>query len=277
MKPAPDGDVTPDRACRPRCWAALGITGVATLVLGVLPGLVLRFGDLQTSPVPSARDELARRDRGRGWRDLDRVRATLALYGADGLLHRPAAAPGAAATSSPRRRSGRCSAPCWPARSTPGGQRLGRPRAVHRRRRRCRPGHAGPSGAGGPPGRARERRARLRRASRCRRRSAPATPTGCASVAALPDGPITGVVLANELLDNLPFRLMVIDGGWREAFVAPTATVRSRGAGRAVRRMPRRRSAGRRAARCPGAVPGARPRRGSPTRSIASARGAGSC
>jgi SAM-dependent MidA family methyltransferase len=31
--------------------------------------------------------------------------------------------------------------------------------------------------------------------------------------------PITGVVIANELLDNLPFRLLVWDGGWREAFI----------------------------------------------------------
>ena len=31
--------------------------------------------------------------------------------------------------------------------------------------------------------------------------------------------PIVGVVMANELLDNLPFRLLVWDGGWREAFV----------------------------------------------------------
>jgi SAM-dependent MidA family methyltransferase len=39
------------------------------------------------------------------------------------------------------------------------------------------------------------------------------------SVAELPEDPITGVVLANELLDNLPFRLAVQDGGWREACV----------------------------------------------------------
>jgi len=37
---------------------------------------------------------------------------------------------------------------------------------------------------------------------------------------AMPDGPITGVILANELLDNLPFRLFVFDGSWMEAFVA---------------------------------------------------------
>jgi SAM-dependent MidA family methyltransferase len=36
----------------------------------------------------------------------------------------------------------------------------------------------------------------------------------------LPAGPIDGVVLANELLDNLPFRLAVFDGAWREAYVA---------------------------------------------------------
>ncbi len=31
--------------------------------------------------------------------------------------------------------------------------------------------------------------------------------------------PLDGVVIANELLDNLPFRLAVFDDGWREAFV----------------------------------------------------------
>ncbi|NBV81777.1 MAG: hypothetical protein EBR63_00630, partial [Actinobacteria bacterium] len=30
----------------------------------------------------------------------------------------------------------------------------------------------------------------------------------------LPTEPFTGVILANELLDNLPFRLFVHDGGW---------------------------------------------------------------
>jgi len=44
-------------------------------------------------------------------------------------------------------------------------------------------------------------------------------PDGITSVRAMPDGPIDGVVIANELLDNLPFRLAVFDGGWREAFV----------------------------------------------------------
>ena len=34
-----------------------------------------------------------------------------------------------------------------------------------------------------------------------------------------PDRAIQGVVLANELLDNLPFKLFVFDGAWKEAFV----------------------------------------------------------
>jgi SAM-dependent MidA family methyltransferase len=45
-------------------------------------------------------------------------------------------------------------------------------------------------------------------------------PKGVESRETVPDGPITGVVLANELLDNLPFRLFVFDGSWMEAFVS---------------------------------------------------------
>ena len=45
-------------------------------------------------------------------------------------------------------------------------------------------------------------------------------PQGIESRETMPDGPITGVILANELLDNLPFRLFVFDGLWMEAFVA---------------------------------------------------------
>jgi SAM-dependent MidA family methyltransferase len=46
-----------------------------------------------------------------------------------------------------------------------------------------------------------------------------AHPAGVESVAELPAGPIDGVVFANELLDDLPFRLAVFDAGWREAYV----------------------------------------------------------
>jgi SAM-dependent MidA family methyltransferase len=48
-------------------------------------------------------------------------------------------------------------------------------------------------------------------------------PPGIESRPDLPDGPLDGVILANELLDNLPFRLCVFDGGWREGFVTVTA------------------------------------------------------
>ncbi|MEZ5215075.1 MAG: SAM-dependent methyltransferase [Ilumatobacteraceae bacterium] len=45
-------------------------------------------------------------------------------------------------------------------------------------------------------------------------------PDWVTSQATMPDGPITGVIFANELLDNLPFRLAVFDGTWREAYAA---------------------------------------------------------
>lgn len=44
-------------------------------------------------------------------------------------------------------------------------------------------------------------------------------PVDVESLVDLPDEPFDGVVFANELLDNIPFRLAVYDGGWREAFV----------------------------------------------------------
>jgi SAM-dependent MidA family methyltransferase len=44
-------------------------------------------------------------------------------------------------------------------------------------------------------------------------------PDGIESAASMPDAAFDGVVIANELLDNLPFRLAVFDQGWREAFV----------------------------------------------------------
>ncbi len=48
-------------------------------------------------------------------------------------------------------------------------------------------------------------------------------PDGVKSQGAMPTSPVCGVVIANELLDNLPFRLAVYDGGWREAMVAVAA------------------------------------------------------
>ena len=49
-------------------------------------------------------------------------------------------------------------------------------------------------------------------------------PKGVESRETMPDGPITGVILANELLDNLPFRLFVFDGSWMEAFVSQASS-----------------------------------------------------
>jgi NADH-quinone oxidoreductase subunit N len=46
MKEVPDGDRTPI-VTPPPVTAALAITAAGTLVLGVLPGLVLRFADIQ--------------------------------------------------------------------------------------------------------------------------------------------------------------------------------------------------------------------------------------
>lgn len=45
MKPVPDGDTTPIKVQAP-VMAALAITGVCTVLFGVLPGLVSEFGDL---------------------------------------------------------------------------------------------------------------------------------------------------------------------------------------------------------------------------------------
>lgn len=44
-------------------------------------------------------------------------------------------------------------------------------------------------------------------------------PEGVVSVDAMPQSVAHGMVVANELLDNLPFRLAVWDDGWREAYV----------------------------------------------------------
>jgi SAM-dependent MidA family methyltransferase len=44
-------------------------------------------------------------------------------------------------------------------------------------------------------------------------------PVGVDSREELPDSAFDGVIIANELLDNVPARLCVFDGRWREAFV----------------------------------------------------------
>jgi len=52
-----------------------------------------------------------------------------------------------------------------------------------------------------------------------------AHPAGITSRADMPTEPVFGVIIANELLDNLPFRLAVYDDGWREAFVLAETSV----------------------------------------------------
>ena len=44
-------------------------------------------------------------------------------------------------------------------------------------------------------------------------------PSGVVSVKDMPSGPFNGIIFANELLDNIPFRLFVFDEMWKEAFV----------------------------------------------------------
>lgn len=48
-------------------------------------------------------------------------------------------------------------------------------------------------------------------------------PAGVTSVADLPTDAVPGLVFANELLDNLPFRLFAWDGEWRESWVTEDA------------------------------------------------------
>jgi SAM-dependent MidA family methyltransferase len=47
---------------------------------------------------------------------------------------------------------------------------------------------------------------------------------GVESRETMPDGPITGVILANELFDNVPFRLFVFDGSWMEEIVSQASS-----------------------------------------------------
>ena len=141
----------------------------------------------------------------------------LALYGEHGFYRGAVDGPGAAATSSRRPRSGRCSAPCSPGPSTPSGSGSAGP--TRSPSSRPAPARARSPGRCSPPAR-RASPAALRRRRGSAAQRASASRTASSRVPTCPDGPFDGVVVANELLDNLPFRLVVSDGGWREAFVA---------------------------------------------------------
>ena len=129
MKPVPDGDIDADQ------WSTAGhrrrsaSAAVGTVVLGVLPGpRVAGFG-ADLTDLTSAFGSIAPAVSGSEPTPVA-VRRVLHGRGAvrrAGVLRDGRVGPGAAATSSPRPRSGRCSVPSSLGASTPSGDRLGRP------------------------------------------------------------------------------------------------------------------------------------------------------
>ena len=142
MKPVPDGDMTPVRVPS-SLSAALGITAIATLVLGILPQLVLRFGDLQDLTGAFGGDEIRAAIAAAGGAITFETFMDARPLRRGRLLHqRWWCTPAVAVTSSPAPRSDRCSAPCSRgARRVVARARLAR--AVHVRGGGSRSGHAG--------------------------------------------------------------------------------------------------------------------------------------
>ncbi len=165
MGDAPDGDVAPIRVPQP-LTLALGLTAVATLVIGVIPQVVLRYGDLGSftealAPL-TGRDRRARRAPARRRAHAVRgVHGSGAVRPGRGLLrHRRAGGPPGRplpdlAGGRPAVRGGAGPRP----RRLVGG--AGPAVAVHGRRRRGRAGHPGPGRARRRAGRAAGRRAPL--------------------------------------------------------------------------------------------------------------------
>ena len=222
MRPVPDGDTTADHAAGADRGRRSASPAAATIVLGVLPESgrcasatcrphrcprrLTRSAPRSTPPGGAIRfDEFMRP------RAVRRAR----------LLHAASDGPGDAATSSRRPRSGRCSARWSPGSSTPSGRGSGDP--IRSRSSRPAPGRAR------WPVRSSRRRAACRDALRYVAVEVSAAqrelhPAGVESVATDARRAVsTGSIFANELLDNLPFRLLVYDGGWREALVASDA------------------------------------------------------
>ena len=189
----------------------------------------------------------------------------LALYGEHGLLHasRRWVGGSAAATSSRRPRSARCSAPSLARYLDAEWERIGRPDPFTVVDAGAGPGTLARSVLAARP-------ACLDALTYVAVEVSPAQrerhPDGIESRADLPAAPFDGVVIANELLDNLPFRLAVFDDGWREAFV----DVDRRRSVRRGARAPSRSAAAVAPAppdrRCPGAARRACARRSSTTR-----------
>ena len=219
MDDVPDGDTSPVNPPAP-IVAALAITVIGTIVVGVLPNIVARVGALDA--LTGAFDRLT----------CDEIRAEIRCLGGDSVraVHGTRPVRRAGVLHASRRRVGRsagrlhhvagdraavrCRRRPVPRRRMGAHRPAGR---LHRGRRRCRTRHARSLGPRCPP--VVHRRAAVRRRRDLRRRSERDIPMASSRVAQLPSGPIDGVVIANELLDNLPFRLAVFDQGWREAFV----------------------------------------------------------
>ena len=279
MSDAPDGDVTPIRVPQPLTAGARASPSVTTIVIGVLPQVVLRYGDLGI---------LRRRPRAVIPGLVERIRAggpdpVRGLHGGRAvrprrrlLRDRRSGRRAVGATSSPRPRSARSSAPCWPAPSTRGGRTLGRPRPFVVVDAGAGPGTLARAVLAARPAVAVDgalRYVAVERAGGPAGGRTPAWPSR--PPRRCPTSRSTGVVVANELLDNLPFRLAGPRRRWREAFVDVDAGGRPVEVLVPVRRGPGL-PAGRGGARGPGTRAGRGRRAGSATCSPASGRPGGS-
>ena len=257
MKPVPDGDVTPIRTpgVDPG-GAGHHVRRHDRVRRAARPGQPLRrphrphrcLRRLTTSrrPIAAAAGPL----RFDEFMQLALVRRSTAS------THVAADGPAGAATSSRRPRSGRCSAPCSPRARRAGGDELGDPTTS--RSSRSAPGRARWPGRSSPP----RRRARALRYVAVEVVAAQRAlhPDGVESLrrAARPADP--GVVVANELLDNLPFRLPCSTAAGARRTSTSAATAARRGARR--RRSTRCRRGCRRRRRT---APGCRGRSRPPT------------
>ena len=229
---APDGDTTPIRTRRQSVWAALAIICTAgTVVLGLVPGLVLRIRrpprshqrlrPLTRTPTLLAQVLIARSTRSATFSARDSMRPEASSASTDSSRRRctdpTASTPERWTGRSPWRlhhlAGGRPAVRCGGGAvgSTPSTVRLGRPDPVRRwsmpapGRARLMRGRCWPTGAA--------RRARTVDAGGVRRgRRAPAAREPSRTVSTSTDGglaeragrPFIGVIIANELLDNVP-------------------------------------------------------------------------
>ncbi len=222
MKPVPDGDTTPIVAPQP-VWVALGICAAGTLVLGLVPG---PRAAVRRPPRPHRRLRPVgqRADRcGAHYRrpviPFERFMAD-ALYGPDGFY--------TTAGRAGRRGDFLTSPEVGPLFGAVVARfldaewaRLGSPDPFTVVDAGAGPGTLARSVLAAAPDVPRSDAVRGGRGlGRPTRTASAPVSSRCAE---LPDGPFDGVIIANELLDNLPFRLAVHDGGWREAYVVDAA------------------------------------------------------